>query len=261
MFATDHTGQIYGLSSDRTGVYKYSGIPGKWDKIGGAANHIYAGGDRLYATNPDTGDIYHFTKDTGKWERIGGPGKMFAVSMTGQLFGISLDEKGIYEYSETEGEWNKIGDASSSIAVGKDRIYAIYSENHTLQTRKLGSMDKTPSNFLQKIDPDTSTKVEHATGYQIGLSGHDHGSGEQIVARGDVFDASTGRRILGHVLVYTGNNMIGYAKVINGYFSLFDLKPGNYTLRFTSTDGQKHAESHISISTDHTLIKIVLKAR
>jgi hypothetical protein len=186
---------------------------------------------------------------------------MFAVSMTGQLFGISLDENGIYKYSGTSGSWNKIGSAASSIVVGKDRVYAINRENHTLQARKLDSLDKAPSDLLESVETDTSITVEQATGYQIGLSGHDYGSGEQIVARGDVFDASTGRRILGQVLIHNGNKRIGYAKVINGYFSLYDLEPGNYLLRFTSSDGQKHAESHVSITADHTLIKIVLKAR
>jgi hypothetical protein len=260
MFATDHKGQIYGLSSDKTGVYKYSGTPGKWTKIGGAASHIYAGGDKLYATNPDTGDIYQYFQNTGKWEKVGGPGKMFAVSFTGQVFGVSPDGKGIYKYSETTGKWNKIGDAASSIAVGEDMIYAKSPETHVLQMRKLSTLDEAPSAFLDKVSTDPSVKVKEVAGYKIGLSGHDYGSGERLLARGDVYDEKA-RRITGQVFIYSGDKMIGYAKVISGYFKLYDLDPGDYQLRFTSLDSQKHAESNISILPDHTLIKIVLQAR
>jgi hypothetical protein len=260
MFATDHSGQIYGLSSDKKGVYKYSGTPGKWTKVGGAASQIYAGGNKLYATNPDTGDIYQYFQNTGKWEKVGGPGKMFAVSFTGQLFGVSPDGKGIYKYSETTGKWNKVGDAASAIVVGEDTIYAKNPETHELYMRKLSTLDEAPSALLKKVDTDTSAKVKEVAGYQIGLSGQDYGSGERLVARGDVYDAKA-RRITGQILIYSGDKMIGYAKVISGYFKLYNLDPGDYRLRFTSHDGNKHAESDISILADHTLIKIVLQAR
>ena len=172
---------------------------------------------------------------------------MFAVSFTGRLFGVSPDGKGIYRYSETTGKWNRIGDAASSIVVGDDTIYAKSPETNVLRKRQLSTLDEAPSTLLKKVDTDPSVKVKEATGYRIGQSGHDYGSGERILARGEAYDMSTARLLSGQVLIYSGNKMIGYAKVISGYFNLYDLEPGDYQLRFTSHDGQKHAESNIII--------------
>jgi len=261
MFAADHSGALYGLSSDKTEVYKYSGTPGKWDKVGGAAGRIYAGGDKLYAANPDSGDIYHFLQDNGKWEKIGGPGKMFTVGFTGQIFGISPDGEEIFKYLAATGKWHKIGVSADRIAVGVDKIYVIKPATQVLFVRNLNTLDEAPSTLLGTMNKESAVKTEEASGYQVGLSGRDYGSGERIVARGNVYIWSTGRLISGQVLVYSDDKMIGYAKVINGHFSLYDLAPGNYQLRFTSYDGNKHAESNVTIPPDHFLIKIVLQAR
>ncbi|MFC2165052.1 tectonin domain-containing protein [Acidobacteriota bacterium] len=123
-FVADHTGHLYGLSTDKSSVHEFTGMPGKWKKIGGAASEIYAGGDKLYATNPDTGDIYRYTRSSGKWEKTGGPGSMFTVDRSGRLYGLSLDKSSIHEFTGTPGKWRKVGDAASEIYAGGDKLYA-----------------------------------------------------------------------------------------------------------------------------------------
>lgn len=61
MFAVDQGGNLYGLSSDGSGVWHYDGTPMQWTKIGGAAADIYAGAsNRLYVTNPTTFELWEY---------------------------------------------------------------------------------------------------------------------------------------------------------------------------------------------------------
>jgi hypothetical protein len=123
MFATGYE-HLYGLSPDGSAVYKYTGTPGKWVKVGGSAAKIYAGGDALFATNPQTGDIYSFDDKSSKWTKVGGPGKMFAVDVNGQLYGLSPDGKSVHKYTGIPGKWEQIGGPAGNIYVGGKRICA-----------------------------------------------------------------------------------------------------------------------------------------
>jgi M6 family metalloprotease-like protein len=65
MFAADHKGHLYGLSTDKKAIYRWIGIPNKWEEIGGSADKIFAGWDRLlFATNPDTRDLWFYNPAT-----------------------------------------------------------------------------------------------------------------------------------------------------------------------------------------------------
>lgn len=58
-FALDHHGHVYALSVDGAAVYRWSGTPNQWTKIGGAASAIVAGWDGLlFALNPTTSELW-----------------------------------------------------------------------------------------------------------------------------------------------------------------------------------------------------------
>ena len=58
-FATDHRGRLYGVSLGMTGVYRWSGTPNQWTKMGEPAQQIFAGWDGLlFATSPTTSDLW-----------------------------------------------------------------------------------------------------------------------------------------------------------------------------------------------------------
>jgi hypothetical protein len=90
-------------------------------------------------------------------------------------------------------------------------------------------------------------------------AGRDWGKGKVRVCRGDVFDAK-GRRVSGRIQIYSGKNAIGYANVVSGYFSLYDLKTATYQLRFATKDGAKRVTSNVPVVSGK-LGKVVLKAQ
>jgi len=125
MFAADHSGHLYGLSPDKSTVVEYVETSKKWKRIGGTADRIYAGGDKLFATNPGTGEIYEYLRDTGKWTKAGGAAAMFAVDSTGQLFSLSSDKSGVFRYSGKRMQWTKVGGAATHIYAGGNKLFAI----------------------------------------------------------------------------------------------------------------------------------------
>jgi hypothetical protein len=116
----------------------------KWTRVGGAATHIYAGGNKLFAISPAGGDIYGYSSESNKWSKVGGPGKMFAVGFLGHLYGISSDSNAIYSYSETSGKWSKIGGQSAAIFAGGNTLYSIDPMTHELYMLKFAVQDATP---------------------------------------------------------------------------------------------------------------------
>jgi hypothetical protein len=125
MFAADHSGHLYGLSPDKSTVVEYVETTRKWERVGGKADRIYAGGDRLYATNPDTGEIYEYSRETGKWMKAGGAAAMFAVDSTGQLYSLSSDRSGVFKYSGMRMKWTRVGGAATHIYAGGNKLFAI----------------------------------------------------------------------------------------------------------------------------------------
>lgn len=71
MFATDHKGHLFGLSPDKSAVYRWTGTPNNWEKIGGSADKIFAGWDRmLFATNPDSKDLMFYRPSCPQFANI-----------------------------------------------------------------------------------------------------------------------------------------------------------------------------------------------
>jgi len=118
-------GRLYGLSPDGRAVYQYMGKPGKWRKVGGAAVKIYGGNGGLYSIRPDNKHIYFYDSVTEKWSEVGGPGKSFAVGGKGDLYGISPDSNGIYQYMGHPGKWQRIGDYAKEIYAAPGYLYCI----------------------------------------------------------------------------------------------------------------------------------------
>ena len=122
MFALDNVGNLYGLSPDGGGVFRYTGTPmAPWTQVGGPAATIYAGGSALFATNPQSGDIYRYDGKLSPWERVGNPGR-FAVDGNGRLFGVSPDGSSIRAYDAGSKTWQVIADQRIAGPIGE--LYA-----------------------------------------------------------------------------------------------------------------------------------------
>ena len=120
MFAIDGAENLYGLSPDSSGVWKYTGTGEVWIQIGGPAGAIYAGwpGVLLYATNPQTGDLWRWDGTPMSWTKVGGPKKMFALGAifnAADLYGLSPDSSGVWQYTGTGEVWHQIGGPASAI--------------------------------------------------------------------------------------------------------------------------------------------------
>ena len=84
-----------------------------------------------------------------------------------------------------------------------------------------------------------------------------YGSGRRRVCRGDVYDRR-GRRLSGSIDIFRGSHKVGRVSVVSGYFSLFDLSPGSYRLRFYG--GGKSVSTMISVSSNR-LARAILRVR
>jgi hypothetical protein len=127
MFVLDGQGKLYGLSTDGSGVYQYTGTPMQWTQIGGAAAEIYGDVDGVCATNPDTGDIYRYLGSPFSWLKVGGPGKAFACDAEGRLYGISPDGSGVYRYDGLFGPpipWIQVGGPAANLYARGLGVYA-----------------------------------------------------------------------------------------------------------------------------------------
>jgi hypothetical protein len=59
-----------------------------------------------------------------QWERIGGPGKTFAVTGDGQLYGLSPDGSGVWHYKGTPDNWEQAGGPTRMIYCGANLLFA-----------------------------------------------------------------------------------------------------------------------------------------
>lgn len=131
-FAVSHE-YIFGVSPVNNDIYRWDQKSLSWTNIGkpsAGVDQIYAGGHDLYVTIPylkndpiKTGDIYSYSFVLNTWTKIGGPGKMFAATDGGGLYGLSPDAKGVYRYIpptywEPVGRWVKIGGPAGRIFAG-----------------------------------------------------------------------------------------------------------------------------------------------
>lgn len=114
--------KLWGLSPDKQAVMEWSGTGDKWTKIGGPANHLYAGDSSLFGTDPKSGDIYRYSGQPNRWSRVGGPGATFAVLPTdGQLFGLSPDKQTIWSFVDDK----PIGGPAEKL-YGTGKLLAVY---------------------------------------------------------------------------------------------------------------------------------------
>ena len=73
---------LYGLATDKSGVYRFSGTPNVWTKVGGPAGTLYGGKAGLLATSPDNSNVYRYDAGSGTWSWIGASGESFVVTDT-----------------------------------------------------------------------------------------------------------------------------------------------------------------------------------
>jgi hypothetical protein len=124
MIALDHSNNtLYALSPNGDSVWKYNGVPNSWTKIGNAAGEIFAGFGNLIATNPQNGDLYRYDGNPFKWTKIGGPGKYFVVQQTSNnIFGVSPNGTQIYSWDKTPMKWTLAAGAPSGCTINGIRL-------------------------------------------------------------------------------------------------------------------------------------------
>lgn len=134
-----HGNILYGLSPDRSGVYRYTGMPGQWTHVGGPALRLYGGLAGLFAVAPDSGDIVGLDCTCGGvfrsgWLRIGGPANSFAVASR-YLYSLSINSE-VFRFDFNMMQWSQIGDRASleranivmQIYAGGNKLYASTSD-------------------------------------------------------------------------------------------------------------------------------------
>ena len=74
------------------------------------------------------GDIFRYTGIPYSWKKVGGPGKAFVVA-EGRLYGLSPDSSAVYQYTNRPGQWKKVGGPAERIIGGNGGFYAISPNN------------------------------------------------------------------------------------------------------------------------------------
>ncbi|WP_328549188.1 phospholipase A2 [Streptomyces platensis] len=95
---------LYGLAADHSAVYEQTGSNTHWEKIGGPASDLYAGGAGLFATRPDTGALYKYDGTPEAWSEIGNAGTDFAVT-DHHVYGLTPDRIAVFEWEGKGTEW------------------------------------------------------------------------------------------------------------------------------------------------------------
>ncbi|MEU4516558.1 hypothetical protein AB0G05_44320 [Nonomuraea wenchangensis] len=81
---------VFRLAADGGSVAAWNGEGTSWTTIGGPATRLYGGAPGLFATEPGTDFIYRYTGGPFTWQRIGTAGASFAL--TGEdLYGLVPD--------------------------------------------------------------------------------------------------------------------------------------------------------------------------
>jgi hypothetical protein len=102
-------GTIYGLTPDKSAVFKYTGTPGNWTKVGGPAASLIGGGSFLYATSPGTGDLWRYSGKGEQWDKVGTPGTGF-VAVGHSIYGMTTDKSEVYEFNDDNAESKRLRD-------------------------------------------------------------------------------------------------------------------------------------------------------
>ncbi|PRQ06857.1 serine hydrolase [Enhygromyxa salina] len=127
---------IYGLTSNKKEVWRYSGSP-TWTKVGGPAERLIGGDAGLFAIHPDTGDIHRYSGTGQQWQRIGGPGASFAAAGN-TIYGLTPGRDAIYRYNGTPDSWTKVRGPAADLIGGGNTIYAINSNTQDVEAYSPG---------------------------------------------------------------------------------------------------------------------------
>ena len=84
-----------------------------------------------YAIESNTGDIYRYTGNPLFWNKVGGPGKGFVIA-EGRLYGLSPNGSAVYQFESGTGKWEKVGGAAEQIYGGDGGLYAINTNNKNI---------------------------------------------------------------------------------------------------------------------------------
>ncbi|MFG3547564.1 hypothetical protein [Streptomyces sp. NPDC047725] len=115
-------GTAYAISPDRTEVLRWTHTRG-WTRVGGIADHVYAGAAGVFATNPHTGDIYAYHAASGSWQWIGSPGARFVVQGR-SLYALTPSKHAVMRWTGTGGEWEAVGGPADELYAGGAGLYA-----------------------------------------------------------------------------------------------------------------------------------------
>jgi len=102
-------GTVYGLTPDKSAVYKYNGTPENWTKVGGPAASLIGGGSFLYATQPGTGKLWRYSGKGEQWEEVGTPGTGF-VAAGRTIYGMTTDKSEVYQFNDDNAESKRLRD-------------------------------------------------------------------------------------------------------------------------------------------------------
>lgn len=185
MLAVGGKGELYAISPDGSGIYRYLGLPGKWQRIWNYANAIFAAPGYIYATD-SKGDIYKYEGQPFSWTKIGGPGKMFAATSNGDLYGLSTDGNGIYQYLGKPGKWEKIGEKAESIYAQKDNLYSLHQDT-SIWTYKRQTQASNANLIILTNDELLSNAVKDYSSYK-----QLHGLSVAVITLDKVFRTTNG---------------------------------------------------------------------
>ncbi|MGW6704035.1 phospholipase A2 [Streptomyces sp. NPDC054956] len=119
---------LFGLTPDHKAVVQHDPGTKKWNPVGGPAGTIFAG-NTLYATNPDNGDLYKYRGLPGKWDRVSGPAKAFATSGH-YLYRLAPDRRSVQKYdgNGSNDKWATLGAPAAGPAPSAQAKAARYAE-------------------------------------------------------------------------------------------------------------------------------------
>ncbi|MET0069739.1 MAG: C25 family cysteine peptidase [Candidatus Thiodiazotropha sp.] len=123
-FAVGGKEELYGISVDGKALYRYLGIPGKWEQIGDGTQAIFAAPGYLYRIDT-RGRLEQYNGAPMSWTPIGDNGKTFAVTEEADVYGLSESGKGIFQYLGRPGRWIGMNQGAVSIHAQGNELYAV----------------------------------------------------------------------------------------------------------------------------------------
>jgi hypothetical protein len=122
-FAITNEG-LYGLSRDRSQIWRYDDEGERWTQVGTSADALVAGGAGLLALQRGTGVPFLYLGRPHRWREVGGPAAQFCFS-DHALYGLSTNRQAIWKYSGESNLWHRVGDAADSIYADGETLYAL----------------------------------------------------------------------------------------------------------------------------------------